>query len=307
MGTTTACLHRNSNTVPFTGFNHKKTDVSVRVEADTTAAAFKGLLAQKLNIPADHLTLSVNQGIVCHKFTVLNDEQCNTSEISSPGEERALADDELILSAMKKTEDVVSREKIGFNGTKETTTIHSPKTLFYTFSKCADSLHCPRIVTIQTITGNQKVIQLNPEMTGAQLKQAISNANWLDIMPSQQRLIYNGSEILDDSTLLDQGIKDTDTIQLVIRLRSLHPVATISALDGQKVKVEFEKHWKGHELREKVSEQLPNVKSLELRLMHNGKPISDLRTLESQGIDNGAEIQVALQPETTLFLVLRKH
>ncbi|KDQ56412.1 hypothetical protein JAAARDRAFT_195056 [Jaapia argillacea MUCL 33604] len=73
-------------------------------------------------------------------------------------------------------------------------------------------------VTVVTLTGKRVSLQLDPDSRVISLKRAIQNKEGID--PSQQRLVFNGTDLADDSrTIASLGIEEGSTVHLVLRLR----------------------------------------------------------------------------------------
>jgi len=72
-------------------------------------------------------------------------------------------------------------------------------------------------ITVKTLTGKNIPLEIFPHNTIEELKTIICA---VDGPPENiQRLIYNSFQMKDDDTVIDKGICDGSTVQLVLRLR----------------------------------------------------------------------------------------
>jgi uncharacterized ubiquitin-like protein YukD len=72
-------------------------------------------------------------------------------------------------------------------------------------------------IHIKTMTGKLVPIQASPSETIAIIKLRYQDSE--GVPPDQMRLITKGEELKDEATLADSGIKDGDTLHLMLRLR----------------------------------------------------------------------------------------
>ena len=84
-------------------------------------------------------------------------------------------------------------------------------------SGCMFHLEIGDRIEAKTLTGKYLVLVIGPGHTVARLKATIHQKE--GILPDQQRLIFRGSQLEDDDTLDQLGIKKGSTIHLVLRLR----------------------------------------------------------------------------------------
>lgn len=72
-------------------------------------------------------------------------------------------------------------------------------------------------VVVKTLTGKSISLEVSPSTTMAQIKDMVQTRE--GIPPDQQRLIHNGAQFTDETTLEDALVADGDAIHLVLRLR----------------------------------------------------------------------------------------
>ena len=73
-------------------------------------------------------------------------------------------------------------------------------------------------ITVQSIQGKRIKMEVEPSDTIASLKARIQESE--GIPPVQQRLIYEGKQLEDGSTLADNNVQNGKVVFLVLRLRN---------------------------------------------------------------------------------------
>ena len=80
----------------------------------------------------------------------------------------------------------------------------------------SDKLESP-IFYVQTLTGKLFIFEFKPSMTVGKLKGKIQD-KW-GAPPDQQRLVFEGTQLEDNYTLIDYNIKFESILILIVRLR----------------------------------------------------------------------------------------
>jgi len=75
-------------------------------------------------------------------------------------------------------------------------------------------------IFVKTLTGKTMCFEVQAEETILDIKKKITDREGLS--PEEQRLIFVGKELKDNTTLRDYGIQGESTIHLIIRLVGGH-------------------------------------------------------------------------------------
>jgi hypothetical protein len=71
-------------------------------------------------------------------------------------------------------------------------------------------------ITVQTISGNNRVISVEPTTTIRQIKEQLFSVE--GIRADQQNFLYNGVIIKDTNTIESSNISDGDVIHMVLNI-----------------------------------------------------------------------------------------
>ena len=79
------------------------------------------------------------------------------------------------------------------------------------------STHLNMKIKIQTISGIERVMEVEPTTTIREVKEQLYAME--GIQPEQQRLLSHGAVLRDESTIESSNIKDGDPIHMVLNIR----------------------------------------------------------------------------------------
>ena len=139
---------------------------------------------------------------------------------------------------------------------------------------------------IKTLTGETIDIKVSPNDSIKKIKEEIDKKK--NILPRNQKLMFNGKELNDNGTINEYNIENNSTIHLIIRLTSLEifvkdsnerTITLVVDLDDtiEKVKKLY---------YEKTQEQITI-------LLFNGVQLNDEMKVKDYGIQNGSNLQTS--------------
>ena len=139
---------------------------------------------------------------------------------------------------------------------------------------------------IKTLTGETIDIKVSPNDSIKKIKEEIDKKK--NILPRNQKLMFNGKELNDNGTINEYNIENNSTIHLIIRLTSLEifvkdsndrSITLVVDLDDtiEKVKKLY---------YEKTQEQITI-------LLFNGVQLNDEMKVKDYGIQNGSNLQTS--------------
>ncbi len=152
---------------------------------------------------------------------------------------------------------------------------------------------------IKTLTGKTIVCSLNPEMTIQQVKEEIFKAEQIPI--EQQRLVFQGKQLENNTTLFSNNITDKACIHLVLRLRGGAGEGQvdggqffIKTLTGKTIVCSLNPEMTIQQVKEEIfkAEQIPIEQQ---RLVFQGKQLENNTTLFSNNITDKACIHLVLR------------
>mmetsp|Transcript_5063 Transcript_5063/g.15174 ORF Transcript_5063/g.15174 Transcript_5063/m.15174 type:complete len:80 (+) Transcript_5063:109-348(+) len=73
------------------------------------------------------------------------------------------------------------------------------------------------LIKVKMLTGAEKDIDIDPSDTVGRIKERIEEKE--GILPSQQRLIFGGRNLVDDKSARDYNIEGGSVLHLVLQLR----------------------------------------------------------------------------------------
>ena len=138
---------------------------------------------------------------------------------------------------------------------------------------------------IKTLTGETIVIQVSPNDSIKKIKEEIDKKK--NILPRQQKLMFNGKELNDNGIINEYNIENNSTIHLIIRLTGIqifiqdinNKKSTILNVDLDDTIKEVKKLY-----YEKTEEQV-------VILSFNGIQLNDDMKLKDYGIQNECTLQ----------------
>ena len=139
---------------------------------------------------------------------------------------------------------------------------------------------------IKTLTGETLEIKVSPNDSIKKIKEEIDKKK--NILPRNQKLMFNGKELNENGTIEEYNIENNSTIHLIIRLTSLEifvkdsnerTITLVVDLDDtiEKVKKLY---------YEKTQEQITI-------LLFNGVQLNDEMKVKDYGIQNGSNLQTS--------------
>lgn len=147
-------------------------------------------------------------------------------------------------------------------------------------------------VEVKTIDGLSLTLSVNPESPVSSIKSTIRDM--IGIFPNQQRLFFNGRELVDRQTIARQRIREHSTIQLMVMLREFIDVNVNTNL-GVNLTLNVDPRGLVRKLKELIQNQL-GVAASEQHLYFNGALLSDNNTFESCGIESDSTIRLFVVP-----------
>ncbi|TNV84666.1 hypothetical protein FGO68_gene12911 [Halteria grandinella] len=149
-------------------------------------------------------------------------------------------------------------------------------------------------ITVKTLTGKAIHLSVSNSTTVEDLKYMIQDCE--GIPPDQQRIIFDGKQLEDMSTLDDYNVSDGDTLHLVLRLRGgmkTHQLFLKQANTGAKV-VTVDTNLTVGEFKSRIAER-EGIPVYNQRLMHCGRQLMDDKiTLGECHVEEGETIHVVL-------------
>ena len=139
---------------------------------------------------------------------------------------------------------------------------------------------------IKTLTGETIDIKVSPNDSIKKIKEEIDKKT--NILPRNQKLMFNGKELNDNGTIKESNIENNSTIHLILRLTSIEifvkdsnerSITLVVELDDtiEKVKKLY---------YEKTQEQITI-------LLYNGVQLKDEMKIKDYGIQNGSNLQTS--------------
>ena len=156
----------------------------------------------------------------------------------------------------------------------------------------------PKQIFIKTLQGKTITIDVKDSDKIESIKQKISIKE--GIPTDQQRLVFNGKQLEDNSTIAEYNIDTESTIHLVLRLRGggIDDETTkqifIKTLQGKTITIDVKNSDKIESIKQKISIK-EGIPADQQRLVFNGKQLEDGSTIAEYNIDT----------ESTIHLVLR--
>jgi hypothetical protein len=180
--------------------------ISLLVDDRTTGIALKEIIAQNTGAPQDHISLILNTG--SYRSTSLTSL---SAESFHSGTERAFGDEELVQPALQKPQESLnSHHCMG-------------PSISFSLHKCSDLSHCPTILKVNQLTGPLGVFPFGQSTTVSSLKETIAHQFGTPV--EQQRFIFKGEQLPNESTLSALGVGHGSVISLVPRMVAAAPDA----------------------------------------------------------------------------------
>ena len=138
---------------------------------------------------------------------------------------------------------------------------------------------------VKTITGETIDIKVEPNDSIIKIKDEISKKK--DIHPKQQKLMFNGKELIDNRKINECGIENYSTIHLIIRITGIN----IFIIDENNKKIT---------LYVDQDDTIENVKKLYYEktqeqitfLNFHGVPMKNEKKIKDYGLQNDCTLQV---------------
>ena len=157
------------------------------------------------------------------------------------------------------------------------------------------------LIFVQTLTG-KKITTLNLYVNDRveYVKAAIENK--VGIPKSQQQLMFNGQQLIDELTLDDYGIQHEDTLQLVWKVRGGMGII-IKTKNLAVVALEVEECDTIETVRARIAEKVSL--SQELQLKFNGRYLEGEKTLNHFNIQHGDTIHLDKQVDQGMGIFVK--